>query len=184
LGHVLPNTDPIHKVSIISRGQALGVTWSLPSEDRHLQSESRFQDELACLLGGHAAEEFVFGEVTTGSSSDLDRASKIARQMVTRFGMSEKLGPVIYGEHHGSVFLGRDLMHERNYSEEMASKIDTEVKRIIESAYRIAQNVLAKNKLKLKRIAEKLLELETLSAKDFEKLFGTKKAVASVKVKV
>ncbi|MFH1546015.1 MAG: ATP-dependent zinc metalloprotease FtsH [Patescibacteria group bacterium] len=184
VSHTLPHTDPVHKVSIVSRGMALGVTWYLPEQDRRLESESRFHDELASLLGGHVAEEIVFGEVTTGSSNDLDRASKIARKMVTQFGMSEKLGPVIYGKSHGNVFLGKDLMQERDYSEEMASKIDGEVRKIIEQAYQTAKSILLKNKVKLKRIAEKLLEVESLDSKEFEKLFGAKKATAEFVVKV
>ena len=184
VSHVLPHTDPVHKVSIVSRGMALGVTWYLPEKDRRLESESRFKDELASLLGGHVSEEMVFGEVTTGSSNDLDRASKIARAMVTKFGMSDRLGPVIFGKSHGNVFLGKDLMHERDYSEEMASRIDDEVKKIVESAYTTAKNILAKNKAKLKKIAEKLLEVETLDGGEFEKLFGAKKATAGVVVKI
>ncbi|MCK5472005.1 ATP-dependent zinc metalloprotease FtsH [Candidatus Gracilibacteria bacterium] len=184
VSHSLPHTDPVHKVSIVSRGMALGVTWYLPEQDRRLESESRFHDELASLLGGHVAEEIVFGEVTTGSSNDLDRASKIARKMVTQFGMSEKLGPVIYGKSHGNVFLGKDLMHERDYSEEMASKIDGEVGKIIEEAYRTAKSILLKNKARLKRIAEKLLEVESLDSKEFEKLFGAKKVTATAVVKI
>ncbi|MFH0776367.1 MAG: ATP-dependent zinc metalloprotease FtsH [Patescibacteria group bacterium] len=184
VSHVLPHTDPVHKVSIVSRGMALGVTWYLPVIDRRLESESRFHDELASLLGGHVAEEMVFGEVTTGSSNDLQRASKIARAMVTKFGMSEKLGPVIFGSSHGSVFLGKDLMHERDYSEQMASQIDGEVRKIVETAYQTAKNILFKNKAKLKKIAEKLLEVETLDSTDFEKLFGAKKVTVEMQIKI
>ncbi|MFH1375987.1 MAG: ATP-dependent zinc metalloprotease FtsH [Patescibacteria group bacterium] len=184
VSHALPHTDPVHKVSIVSRGMALGVTWYLPEQDRRLESESRFHDELASLLGGHVAEELVFGEVTTGSSNDLDRASKIARAMVTQYGMSEKLGPVIYGKSHGNIFIGKDLMHERDYSEEMAFCIDGEVKRLIESAYQTAKSILLKNKVRLKRIAERLLEVESLTAEEFEKLFGAKKMTAEVTVKI
>ncbi|MFA6458123.1 MAG: ATP-dependent zinc metalloprotease FtsH [Patescibacteria group bacterium] len=184
VSHVLPHTDPVHKVSIVSRGMALGVTWYLPTEDRRLESESRFHDELASLLGGHVAEEMVFGEVTTGSSSDLERASKIARAMVTKFGMSDRLGPVIFGSSHGNVFLGKDLMHERDYSEEMASKIDDEVRKIIETAYATAKNVLLKNKAKLKKVAERLLEIETLDSAEFEKLFGAKKVTVELTIKI
>jgi cell division protease FtsH len=184
VSHALPHTDPVHKVSIVSRGMALGVTWYLPEVDRKLHSESRFHDELASLLGGHVAEELVFGEVTTGSSNDLERASKMARAMVTKYGMSDKLGPVIYGSAHGNVFIGKDLMHDRDYSEEMASRIDNEVKKIIEQAYQTAKSVLFKNKPKLKKIAEKLLDVETLSSGEFEKLFGAKKATAEVTVRI
>lgn len=184
VSHVLPNTDPVHKVSIISRGMTLGTTWQMPQEDRHSSTKSRFYDELASLLGGYAAEEITFGEVTTGSSNDLDRASKIARAMVTQYGMSEKLGPVIFGQSHGSVFLGKDLMHERDYSEEMASKIDEEVKKIIEASYHVAKNILLKNKTKLKKIAEKLLTVENLNAEEFEKLFEAPKATVKITVNI
>jgi len=184
VSHVLPHTDPVHKVSIVSRGMALGVTWYLPEKDRRLESESRFRDELASLLGGHVAEEIVFGEVTTGSSNDLERASKIARAMVTKFGMSDRLGPVIFGNSHNSIFLGKDLMHERDYSEQMASKIDNEVHKIVELAYSTAKNILMKNKTKLKKVAEKLLEIETLDAMEFTKIFGAKKAVAEMQIKI
>lgn len=183
VAHALPHTDPVHKVSIVSRGMALGVTWYLPKEDRMLASESRFRDELASLLGGHVAEELAFGEVTTGSSNDLERASKIARAMVTKYGMSHKIGPVIYGNNHGSVFLGKDLMHERDYSEAMASKIDDEVKAIVETAYTTAKNILTKHKEKLKKVATELLKVETFTAEEFEKSFGEKKAVAKIKPK-
>jgi len=184
VSHVLPHTDPVHKVSIISRGMALGVTWYLPEADRRLESKSRFHDELASLLGGHTAEELVFGEVTTGSSNDLERASKIARAMVTKYGMSEKLGPVIYGKSGGNVFLGKDLMHERDYSENMASCIDGEVKKIVENAHQTAKAILLRNKTKLKKIAEKLLEVETLDAGAFEDLFGAKKETVDLAVRI
>ena len=183
VAHMLPHTDPVHKVSIVSRGMALGVTWYLPKEDRHLASESRFHDELASLLGGHVAEELAFGEVTTGSSNDLERASKIARAMVTKYGMSHKIGPVIYGSNHGSVFLGKDLMHERDYSDAMANEIDKEVKVIVETAYTTAKSILTKNKEKLKKVANELLKVETFTAEEFEKAFGEKKAVAKIKPK-
>jgi cell division protease FtsH len=163
---------------------ALGVTWYLPEKDRRLESESRFHDELASLLGGHVAEEMVFGEVTTGSSNDLERASKIARAMVTKFGMSDQLGPVIFGSSHGSVFLGKDLMHERDYSEQMASKIDEEVRKIVEKAYSTAKSILTKNKAKLKKVAERLLDIESIDAEEFVKLFGAKKATAELIIKI
>jgi cell division protease FtsH len=184
VAHCLPHTDPVHKVSIVSRGMALGVTWYLPKEDRKLNSKSRFHDDLASLLGGHVAEELAFGEVTTGSSNDLERASKIARAMVTKYGMSSKLGPVIYGSGGGNVFLGKDLMHERDYSEATASKIDEEVNAIVNNAYNTAKSLLTKNKDKLKKVATDLLKVETFSAEDFEKSFGEKKAVLKVKPKI
>ncbi len=183
VAHVLPHTDPVHKVSIVSRGRALGVTWYLPEEDKHLQSESRFHDELASMLGGHVAEEIVFKEVTTGSSNDLERATQIARRMVTEYGMSEALGPVIYGQRHSNIFLGRDLGEQRNYSEEKARQIDDEVRKIIDRAYQTAKKTLLKYKTTLKRISETLLDKETLDSEDFVKVFGQKKAVVPIKIK-
>jgi len=176
VGHCLKHTDPIHKVSIVSRGRALGVTWSLPTEDTHLSSEAKFHDELAALLGGRVAEELTFKSATTGASNDLDRASKIARAMVTEYGMSKALGPVTYGHKHGNVFLGRDLGEQRNYSEEMARKIDDEVKRIVEQAHADAKRILTKNKAKLKKISEQLLKTENVDGPEFVKLMGVKKA--------
>jgi cell division protease FtsH len=184
VAHVLPYCDPVHKVSIVSRGRALGVTWYMPEEDKHLQSESRFRDELASMLGGHVAEELVFHEVTTGSSNDLERATQIARRMVTEYGMSDALGQVIYGQRHSNVFLGRDLGEQRNYSEEKARQIDAEVKKIIDQAYQTAKKTLTKYKAVLKKVSETLLEKETLSAEDFEKVFGKPKVRATVKVRI
>lgn len=183
VAHMLPYCDPIRKISIVARGMAAGVTWQLP-EERDFYSESHFQDDLAMILGGHVTEELVFNEATTGPSHDLKRASQIARAMVTKYGMSKNLGPVSYEGHHGNVFLGKDLVHERNYSEEMASRIDDEVKKIISKAYQTAKSVLNKNKSKLKKVAEKLLEVESLTSEEFEKLIGTPKATAKVVVKI
>ncbi len=174
VGHALPNCDPVHKISIVSRGMALGVTWFLPEEDKHLYSKSKFHDELASLLGGHVSEELTFGEVTTGSSNDLERATNMARRMVTEYGMSD-LGPIIYGDKHHEVFLGRDFSHVRNYSEEIAYKIDAEVKKIIEKAYKTAKDILQKNAEKLKEIAEKLIVKETLTREEFLAFFEVKK---------
>jgi len=176
VGHCLKHTDPVHKVSIVSRGRALGVTWSLPTEDTHLSSENRFHDELAALLGGRVAEELTFQSATTGASNDLDRASKIARAMVTEYGMSKALGPVTYGHKHGNVFLGKELGEQRNYSEEMAKQIDDEVKRIVDQAHATAKRVLTKNKAKLKKVSERLLKTENIDSPEFIKLMGVKKA--------
>jgi cell division protease FtsH len=173
VGHVLPNTDPIHKISIISRGMALGVTWSLPEEDKKLTTKSEMEDEIAMCLGGRAAEELTFSEITTGAASDLERATKIARDMVTRFGMSEKMGPQIYGRKDELVFLGKELAeHEKNYSEEIAAQIDREVSLFIEAAHKKATAVLVKNKAKLKAVADELITKETIEGTDFEKLMG------------
>lgn len=174
LNHVLPNCDPVHKVSIIARGMALGVTWSLPEEDTHLHSKSKFEDDLASLLGGYVAEKLIFGEVTTGASNDLERVTKIARAMVTQFGMSP-LGTMIFGEREHEVFLGRDFMHTKNYSEEVAATIDCEIKKIVDSAYKTAESLLKKHAAQLKKIAEVLLKKESIDGKEFEKLIGIKK---------
>jgi cell division protease FtsH len=173
VGHILKNTDPIHKISIISRGMALGVTWSLPEEDRKLVTKSEMEDEIAMSLGGRAAEQLIFNEITTGASSDIEKATKTARDMVTRFGMSEKMGPQIYGRRDELVFLGKELSeHEKNYSEEVAALIDREVSRIIDEGYKKAKAVITKYKPKLKIISDELIAKETIEGPEFEKLMG------------
>jgi cell division protease FtsH len=171
VGRILPNTDPVHKVTIVSRGAALGYTLSLPLEDVHLYRRSRFEDMIAMLLGGRVAEEIVFGEVTTGAENDLREATKIARKMVTEFGMSDKLGPVTYGEKEELVFLGKELGVERNYSDKIATLIDEETRAIIEKAYTRAQELLKKYRDILDKLAEKLLKEETVEGREFEELF-------------
>lgn len=170
-GHVLPHTDPVHKISIVSRGMALGVTWFLPEKDEVLVSEHKFKDQLVSLLGGHVAEELTFGVVTTGAHNDLEKASNIARKMVTKYGMS-KLGPIIFGEHHGNIFLGKDFVQERNFSEDTAKAIDEEVHRLILEAMRQCKEILHKYKDLLKKIAEDLIEKETITRDEFEKYFA------------
>jgi len=179
IGHMLPNCDPVHKISIISRGMALGVTWFLPEEDKHLYTRSKFADELVSLLGGYCAEELVFGEMTTGASNDLERATSIARNMVTQYGMSE-LGPVIYGERNHEVFIGRDFGHVKNYSEEMAKKIDAQITSFIDVAYKRAKEILSKNRELLDRIAKSLIEKETLTGEEFASFFGEVKVPKKV----
>jgi len=175
IGHLLPNTDPIHKISIISRGMALGVTWSLPEEDKKLVSRSEMLDDIAMALGGRAAEEIVFKEITTGASNDMENATKMARNMVTRYGMSSVLGPQVYGKRDELVFLGKELgEHEKNYSEEVAAKIDREVYTIIDKSYKKAKDLLTKHKAKLKVVAEELVKKETIEGKDFEELMNKK----------
>ncbi len=171
VGHLIPSCDPVHKISIISRGQALGVTWYLPEEDRHLYAKSKFEGELCSLLGGYVAEEIFFGEVTTGASSDLERASGIARRMVTEFGMSD-LGPVVFGEKNKEVFLGRDFGHAKNYSEDMASKIDAKISEFVNEAYEKTKAIVIKNKPKLAEIAEDLLVKENISRDEFLAYFN------------
>jgi cell division protease FtsH len=170
---LLPNCDPVHKVSIIPRGNAaLGYTLQLPTQDRYLITKLELMDKLAVLLGGRVAEDLIFKDVTTGAQNDLERATKIARQMVTEFGMSETLGPITLGRKEHEIFLGRDISEKRDYSEEIANKIDKEVKKIIESAYVRAKDILTKNKRKLKKIARNLIERETLEGKELDDLLN------------
>ncbi|MCX7831724.1 MAG: ATP-dependent zinc metalloprotease FtsH [Actinobacteria bacterium] len=164
VAHILPNTNPVHKISIIPRGRALGYTLTLPTEDRYLVTKSELLDELAMMLAGRVAEEMVFGDVTTGASDDLERATKIARQMVTEYGMSENLGPLTFGHKTGEVFLGRDLAREPNYSPEVAYEIDKEVRQIIDTAYARAKKILEENKAGLDRLARTLIEKETITS--------------------
>ncbi len=172
VGKVLPNCDPIHKVSVVSRGVALGYTWSLPQEDRKLYSKAKFQDDIAQLLAGFAAEKIIFGQVTTGAQNDLRRATKMARDMVMIYGMSEKLGPVVLGEKEELIFLGREIHEERNYSETIAAEIDKEVSAIISQAQKVATEILKKKKNILKKIADKLVREETIEGPEFDKLFS------------
>lgn len=185
VAHLSPGCDPVHKVSIISRGMALGVTWFMPEEDKHLYSKSKFEAELASLLGGYVAEELTFGHenITTGASNDLEKATDIARKMVTQFGMSE-LGPVIYGDRNREVFLGRDFGHIRNYSEEISSKIDSEIRRLIAHAYDRAKDILTKWRKKTIEIAQVLLEQETLTREEFLDFFKGEKTVQVVPIEV
>ena len=142
VGHYLPNSDPVHKISVISRGQALGYTISLPTEDKFLTTRAELLDTMAMTLGGRAAEEIVFGEITTGASNDLEKVTATAKQMVMRFGMSEKLGPRVFGHDHGQPFLGREFSAEPDYSDEIAREIDDEIRRIVESAHQQAKDIL------------------------------------------
>ncbi|HXV26626.1 MAG TPA: ATP-dependent zinc metalloprotease FtsH [Candidatus Paceibacterota bacterium] len=176
-GHALvaasvPHSDPVHKVSIIARGRAGGYTMKLPSEDKYLKTKSEFEAELAVLLGGYTAEQLVFKELTTGASNDLKQASELARRMVTRFGMSEKLGPVTYGHEHDSIFLGREMTYERNYSETMALRIDEEVTGLIVRAMKTARDALTRRMQKLHLIAHELIAKETLEQDEFNSLIG------------
>ncbi len=156
VGHVLPDTDPIHKVSIIARGRALGWTLALPTEDRFLQTRSELRDELAMLLGGRTAEELIFGDPTTGAANDIERATEIARAMVTEYGMSDRLGPRKLGEERNAPFLGRDLGHEPNYSDEVAASIDAEVRRLLDEAHIEAREILELHRATLDRLADAL----------------------------
>lgn len=170
VGHVLPNTDPIHKISIISRGQALGYTLALPTEDKFLNTRGEMRDQLAMMLGGRAAEELAIGDITTGASNDIERATKLARQMVTRYGMSEKLGPMMLGEDQHEVFLGRDFSNTPNYSQEIAFEIDKEVRRMIDDAFAKAHGILSERRPQLDVMAEVLIERETVDKEELEAL--------------
>ena len=175
---LLPNADPLHKVTIIPRGMALGITMQLPTEDRYLMTKSEIVDRIMVLLGARAAEELIFQENTTGAHDDLQKATSLARKMVMEFGMSPKIGPIALGKKHEQVFLGRDIVEERNYSEEVASQIDTEVRGIIDTCYANAYHLLETNIDKLHRLAEALLEKETIEADEVERLLSDNPAPA------
>ncbi len=172
VGHFLENTNPIHKITIVSRGQALGLTISLPTEDRYMQTKTALLEEIAMTLGGRAAEELVFNEVTTGAANDLEKITHTAKQMVMRFGMSEKLGPRVLGRDADLPFLGRDMGHEPDYSEEVAREIDDEVRRIIEDGHELALNVLREHMDDLHRISQILIERETIDSDQFTRLLA------------
>ncbi len=177
VGYMCPETDALHKISIVSRGMALGVTWFLPQEDQYTTSKTKFLDEICSLLGGRAAEELVFNEMTTGASNDIEKASHIARNMAMRYGMGDdSLGPIAYGERQGTMFLGVDPAYTRNYSEEMAKEIDTFVRRTIKEQYERALVLLEKHRGKLDELAEQLLKKETMSIEEFEEKFTGKKS--------
>jgi cell division protease FtsH len=169
--NALPEGDPVQKVSIISRGMMGGFTRSLPTEDRNLESKKRLTSDMVGMLGGRAAEEIMFDDITSGASSDIERVTKIARSMVTRLGMSEKLGPMVYGQKEELVFLGREISEQRDYSEAVAQEIDREVQRVVNEAYKTAKEILETHKDKLIAVAEKLLEVETISNEEFEAIF-------------
>jgi cell division protease FtsH len=177
VGALMPDYDPVQKISIIPRGRAGGLTWFTPNEeqiDSGLYSRAYLQNQMAVALGGRIAEEIVFGEeeVTTGASNDLQQVARVARQMVTRFGMSDRLGPVALGRQSGNVFLGRDIMAERDFSEETAATIDDEVRNLVEQAYRRAKDVLISNRLVLDRIAGMLIEKETVDANELQEILN------------
>ena len=170
VGHFLEHSDPVHKISVVSRGQALGYTISLPTEDKFLTTRAELLDTMAMTLGGRAAEEIVFGEITTGASNDLEKVTATAKQMVMRFGMSEKLGPRVFGHDHGQPFLGREFSSEPDYSDEIAREIDDEIRRIVEGAHQVAKQILGTHREHLKTISEILLKRETIERQEFEAL--------------
>jgi cell division protease FtsH len=174
VGHLLPNCDPVHKISIISRGQALGYTISLPTEDKFLTSRAELTDTMAMTLGGRAAEEIVFGEITTGASNDLEKVTETAKRMVMRFGMSERLGPRVFGHDRGQPFLGREFSAEPDYSDEIAREIDDEIRRIVEAAHQTAKDLLNEKREALDTISKILLGRETIDAEQFVALLEGK----------
>lgn len=167
VGELLPNADPVHKVSILPRGRALGYTMSFPTEDKYLTTRQEFLDDICTLLAGRVAEESVFNEVTTGASNDFERATAIARAMVCEYGMSDRLGPVVLGARHGNPFLGRDWNEERNYSETIAVEIDKEMRSIIDECYERSRRILIDNRPKMDEIVKVLLEKESLEREEF-----------------
>jgi len=172
VARILPNADPVHKISIVARGMMGGYTRLLPTEDRYMLTRSQFKDMLATMLAGHTAEELIFNEMTTGSQNDIEQATKLARKMVTDYGMSDKLGPRTFGHKEEMVFLGREISEQRDYSEKVAQEIDDEVHSIIQHAYETAKKILTENKPKLVQIAERLIAQETLEGEELDALFG------------
>jgi len=167
VGHFLPNADPVHKISIVSRGQALGLTISMPTEDKFNSTKAELEDRMAMTLGGRAAEEIVFNEITTGAANDLEKVTQTAKAMTMRFGMSEKLGPRVLGHAQGQPFLGRDIHSEPDYSDETAREIDAEIRRIIEDAHQRARDILVEHREALESIAQVLLTRETIEREEF-----------------
>jgi cell division protease FtsH len=172
VGHYLEHSDPVHKISVVSRGQALGYTISLPQEDKFLTTRAELSDQMAMTLGGRAAEEIVFGEITTGASNDLEKVTQTAKQMVMRFGMSDKLGPRVFGHDHGQPFLGREFSAEPDYSDEIAREIDDEIRRIVESAHQQAKDILTERRESLEKISQVLVKRETIEKTEFEALLA------------
>src|SRR5579859_6058624 len=172
VGHFLEHTDPVHKITIVSRGQALGLTISLPTEDRYLTTRTALMHQMGMTLGGRAAEEIVFHEVTTGAANDLEKVTQTAKQMVMRYGMSEKLGPRVFGHDHGQPFLGREFSAEPDYSEEIAREIDDEIRRVIEESHELALAVLREHMDELHKISAILIERETIDRDQFERLLA------------
>jgi cell division protease FtsH len=167
----IPEADPVRKVSIIARGMSGGFTLTLPEEDRTLMARKKLMADMVGLLGGRAAEEIVFDDITSGASNDLERVTRMARAMVTRLGMSDQLGPMVYGQKEELIFLGREISEQRDYSESVAEEIDTEVRRLVSESYDKARNILNTHREQLDTVAKRLLEAETISQDEFETLF-------------
>ncbi|HZN13963.1 MAG TPA: ATP-dependent zinc metalloprotease FtsH [Acidimicrobiales bacterium] len=175
VGHVLPHSDPVHKVSIVARGRALGWTLALPTEDKYIVSQSELRDQLGVLMGGRTAEEIVFGEPTTGAHNDIEKATEIARAMVTEYGMSELLGPLQLGQKHGEVFLGREMGQQANYSDEVAARIDSEIRLLVDHGHEEAKAILNYHRATLDKLAAALVEKETLDTPELMKILGNLK---------
>jgi cell division protease FtsH len=175
----LSHTDPVHKVSIISRGMALGWTLSLPEEDKYLVSRDELMDQIAGIMGGRVAEEIVFGDITSGAENDIQKATQLARRMVTQWGMSDKLGNVAMGHREELVFLGRDLGEQRNYSEEVAAVIDEEIRSIVNHGYQTAKTILTKQRRKMDAVVEKLKEVETIDGKELDEILAREEPAAA-----
>jgi len=171
VGNAIPEADPVQKVTIVGRGQAGGITWFRPDEDRLLMSRKKMMATLAYALGGRAAEEEVFDDITSGASGDLEQVTRMARSMVTRLGMSDELGNMVYGQKEELIFLGREISEQRDYSEAVAQKIDMEVRKIVDEAYQQAKSLLKKYRWELDAVAQKLLEAESITREEFEAIF-------------
>jgi cell division protease FtsH len=171
VGNAIPEADPVQKVTIVGRGQAGGLTWFRPEEDRLLYSRRKLLANLAYMLGGRVAEELVFDDITSGASNDIEQVTRMARTMVTRLGMSNEMGPMMYGQKEELIFLGREISEQRDYSESVAEQIDTEVRKIVEDSYKLAKKLLTKYRFQLDAVAQKLLEVETLTREEFEAIF-------------
>ena len=171
VGNAIPEADPVQKVTIVGRGQAGGLTWFRPEEDRLLYSRRKLLANLAYMLGGRVAEEIVFDDITSGASNDIEQVTRMARTMVTRLGMSTEMGPMMYGQKEELIFLGREISEQRDYSETVAEQIDSEVRKIVEDSYKLAKKLLTKYRFQLDAVAQKLLEVETLTREEFEAIF-------------
>jgi cell division protease FtsH len=179
VGHFLSHCDPIRKVSVISRGQAGGYTLHMPTEDKHYRTLAQFRDDLAMMFGGYAVEKLIFGDdmLSTGPSSDLRNATKTAKDMVTRYGMSEKLGPRTFGEHEEMIFLGKEIHEQRDYSDKTAEEIDKEIKVLVENAEKRANTIVVANREKMDLLVQELMEKETIEQEDILRILGPRPTV-------
>jgi cell division protease FtsH len=171
VANAIVEADPVQKVTIVGRGQAGGVTWFRPDEDRILMSRKKMLATLAMALGGRAAEELIFDDITSGASNDIEQVTRMARAMVTRLGMSAEMGTLVYGQKEELIFLGREISEQRDYSDAVAEQIDREVRKIVEESYKQAKNIVKKYRKQLELVAQKLLEVESINREEFEKLF-------------